>query len=113
MKKKKINLKGCTYLLTIIVLLMGFGFPEKTTSAKTFTIEIIQMQFQPALLKINKGDTVIFLNRDIVAHDATEIDKAWHSPSLATGESWKLEVLKSADYYCSIHLVMKGQIIVD
>lgn len=68
------------------------------------------MQFQPAELTINKGDTVIFVNKDIVDHDATEVNKAWSSPPLAMGESWKWVATKSADYYCSIHLVMKGKI---
>src|SRR5690606_35917521 len=47
---------------------------------KIDTIEIIQMQFRPAVLNVRKGDTVIFVNNDIVAHDATEIaNRSWTS----------------------------------
>lgn len=86
--------------------------PEKAVP-KRHTVEIIEMQFRPALLEVNKGDTIVFINKDLVDHDVTEVNKAWHSPPLATGDSWKWVATKSADYYCSIHLVMKGQIVAD
>ena len=112
MKTSKITLKNWLSFSVVFLFLMSFCSPEKI-APKTYTVEIIQMTFRPAVLKVHKGDTVIFINKDIVAHDATEVNKAWHSPPLATGESWKWVATKSADYYCSIHLVMKGKIIVD
>lgn len=78
------------------------------------TIVINGMQFHPAELHIKKGDTVVWINRDIVVHDATEFpDKEWTSGPLATGSSWKMKVDKSYDYFCSIHITMKGNLIVD
>ena len=71
------------------------------------------MQFQPAELIVQKGDTVVWINRDIVAHDVTEEpNKGWTSSVMPTGKSWSLVVTQSADYYCSIHVVMKGKLIV-
>jgi plastocyanin len=81
---------------------------------KVHTVEIKQMKFEPAILNVRKGDEVIFINRDIVDHDVTEQNtKAWTSSKLSTGASWHTIVTKSELYYCSIHLVMKGRIIVD
>ena len=81
---------------------------------KIYTVEIKQMQFQPAELKVQKGDTVIFKNEDLVAHDVTEASgKIWSSSSLPPGKSWKMSVTQSANYYCSIHQVMKGKLMVD
>jgi plastocyanin len=71
------------------------------------------MQFQPKELTVQKGDTIVWINRDIVAHDVTEESgKAWHSSPLATGNSWQLVATRSANYYCSIHVVMKGKLLV-
>jgi plastocyanin len=71
------------------------------------------MQFHPAELLVQKGDTVVWINHDIVAHDVTEqAHKLWTSGPLAPGESWNLVVTESADYYCSIHVVMKGKLVV-
>jgi plastocyanin len=112
MKKIRAAFKSYVYLLVIISLLF-ISHSIRKNKPNTYRVEIIQMQFQPALLKIHKGDTVIFINKDLVEHDVTEVNKAWHSPPLATNRSWKWVATKSADYYCSIHLIMKGQIIVD
>ena len=69
------------------------------------------MQFQPSELSVKKGDTVVFINKDIVAHDVTEEkSKEWRSSPLLTDQSFKLVVTKTADYYCSLHPVMKGKI---
>lgn len=77
---------------------------------KTDTVVIEQMKFNPQTITVNKGDTVLFINKDIVEHNATEDNKAWQSPTLQMGDSWKFVPEKSADYYCSIHIVMKGRI---
>ncbi|WP_423147211.1 plastocyanin/azurin family copper-binding protein [Rubrolithibacter danxiaensis] len=76
------------------------------------TVEIKDMKFTPANLTVNKGDTVVWINRDMMAHDITEADtKAWTSGPIAEGESWKMAVTENSNYYCSIHSVMKGKLI--
>jgi len=75
-------------------------------------VEIKNMKFQPNVLFAHAGDTIIFTNDGIVPHDVTEINKAWTSSELPVGKSWHFVVTKSTDYYCSIHQVMKGKIIV-
>lgn len=76
-------------------------------------IKIYQMKFNPDILNVQRGDTVVWVNCDIVDHDITEEKKKrWQSPSLATTKSWQKIVTESADYYCSIHLVMKGKLVV-
>lgn len=76
-------------------------------------IEIKAMKFQPAELIVHRGDTVVWINRDIVPHDVTEEhSKNWTSSVLAAGASWGLVPSESADYYCSIHIVMKGKLVV-
>ncbi len=76
------------------------------------TISIEQMKFQPDNITVSSGDTVIFLNHDMVEHDVTEEKQQWKSKPLATNASWKLVPTKSGSYYCSIHPVMKGKITV-
>jgi plastocyanin len=81
---------------------------------KVHTVEIKQMKFEPAILNVHKGDEVIWINKDIVDHDVTEENKkTWTSSKLPMGASWRMVVTKSELYYCSIHVVMKGKIIVD
>jgi plastocyanin len=89
------------------------AIPTHPAGSGLHIIEIKDMKFQPESLSVKKGDTVMWTNHDIVTHDVTEEkSKAWTSGPLAPGQSWSLVVTESADYYCSIHVVMKGKLIV-
>ena len=104
---------GIRILCSIILLNACNSAPEKTIH-KVYTVEIKQMKFEPAELIVQKGDTVVWINQDIVAHDVTEEStKAWTSSSMPVGKSWSLIATQSADYYCSIHVVMKGKLVVE
>jgi plastocyanin len=97
-----------------VFLLIGCSTPEKKATPKTHTVEIKAMQFQPAELLVQKGDTVLFVNHDMLVHNVTEErTKAWGSQSLATGDYYKMVVNESSDYYCSLHPVMKGKLVVE
>lgn len=125
---KGIYLNQMTSTLTILktVLFASFsaffissctGDTKKTDAEKEVhnlhTVEIKQMKFQPAELMVQKGDTVVWINHDIVPHDVTEESKkTWTSSLMPVGASWSLVVDESADYYCSIHVIMKGKLIV-
>lgn len=99
----------------LFFILAGCNNKTSQTSAthpKTDTVIIDQMKFVPVEITISKGDTVLFINRDIVAHNATEVSNSWASPTLNSGDSWSLVPEKDADYFCSIHIVMKGKILI-
>lgn len=80
----------------------------------THTVQIVEMTFRPEEIRVRKGDEIVFLNLDMVTHDVTEeTSRAWHSPPIPAGESWTLKVQQSDRYFCSIHQVMKGRIVVE
>jgi plastocyanin len=84
--------------------------PKKITY-KSYIVEIKQMQFIPAVVNAQIGDTVTWINKDIVNHDVTEVATgAWTSGVMTLGKSWSLVIANSWDYYCSIHVVMIGRI---
>ena len=83
------------------------------TESKTDTVKIVAMKFVPAELTVTSGTTVVFINNDMVTHDITEeATKAWSSSLLAPSKMWSMTADKSANYYCSIHAVMKGKIVI-
>jgi plastocyanin len=87
---------------------------KQNDDPKVHIVEIKQMKFQPAEIKVHKGETVLWINKDITDHDVTEEStKAWASSPLAAGKSWSMVVTQSADYYCNLHQVMKGKIVVE
>ena len=86
----------------------------KKTAPEVYTIEISGMKFNPAEVTLHKGDTVVWKNNDMVAHCVTEENtKAWTSSKIEAGGSWKMVANTSANYFCAIHLVMKGKITVE
>lgn len=122
MKTVNTILKLNFFLLFIILIIAGCSdnSSQKTNdenkvekSPQTFTIQIKQMAFSPSEITVGKGDTLNFINNDILTHNVTEqVSKLWASPDLEPKQSWKMTARESADYYCTIHPVMKGKIIV-
>ncbi len=106
-----------TIVLFAVLLMASCAGPsekDQKKQHKTYTVEIAQMKFAPENITVNKGDTILFVNHDMVVHDVTEQPKSvWSSGAMQPGASWKMEVVSSADYYCSIHVVMKGKITVN
>jgi plastocyanin len=84
---------------------------QPTVTPTSYTIVIQQMKFTPGDLAVNPGDTVTWLNSDMVEHNITEAaSKEWTSSGLPPGKKWSTVVQRSYDYYCSIHPVMKGRL---
>lgn len=102
--------KGVACLMIVAFLMAAYSNMRKYTP-QVHKVQIKGMKFVPAELVVKKGDVVIWTNMDMVVHDVTEQkSKAWASPPLTSGKSWKKTVTQSDDYYCSIHVVMKGRL---
>jgi plastocyanin len=101
-------------LFSVMLFLNSCSFSDKPYTPLVHHVQIRNMVFEPSRITVHKGDTVIWTNLDIVAHDVTEEKtKSWTSSPISIGKSWKMAVSESVDYYCSIHVVMKGKIIVE
>jgi plastocyanin len=78
--------------------------------AETVTVTIEKMMFSPAEISVRPGDTIEWINKDILAHTAT-VKEDWEVV-IPPGKSGRV-VLKEAtsvDYYCRFHPNMKGRI---
>lgn len=73
------------------------------------------MAYHPAVLRVAPGDSVAWVNHDIVPHTATaEGDPTWTTKSLAQGEEGALVAPLAGElhYYCALHPVMRGRLLV-
>lgn len=78
-------------------------------------------KFEPAVLNIKIGETVKWINEDERGHVIASIpgqgtdDKELFAPSIASGKSWSHTFKKIGEYpyFCYIHYVMMGVIIVE
>ncbi len=80
----------------------------------TQVIEIRDMAFHPPDVRVRPGDTMVWINRDMFPHTATQVDSAWASPTMAPGASWRLVAARPGDiaYLCAFHPTMRGHITV-
>lgn len=75
------------------------------------TVWMTGVTFQPETIVVNKGDTIVWVNTDIVAHNVTVLpNQEWTSGNIKTDGMWKMAIENSFDYFCSIHPPMKGSV---
>ena len=85
---------------------------QRSTGNRVHWVEIKGMHFDPENIETSRGDTIVWINKDIFAHDVTEFhSKKWSSSKMEPGTSWAMIANDPAEYFCSIHVVMKGKII--
>ena len=97
--------------------------PSRTTTtrtgSKTIEVDIKSFAFDPKTIAITKGDTVVWTNIDAAPHtvssDVGSAKDELDSPTLAKGDTYShtFNELGTYAYHCSIHVSMKGKIIVD
>lgn len=94
-----------------MVLLAIIAAPSR---AATVTISIDGMRFVSAAVSVKRGDTVIWVNRDLVPHTATAAD-AFDSQATAPGTSWSYVARKPGRYddVCGLHPMMKATLRVE
>ena|SRR5262245_22642886 len=90
-----------------------FALVAGSARAEVIQIRMEKIAYAPKHVTAHVGDTIEWVNADIVAHTATARDGAWDVmlPPNAT----KRTVLKTAEtveYYCRFHPNMTGQIVV-
>ncbi|MEM5433811.1 cupredoxin family copper-binding protein [Paraburkholderia diazotrophica] len=83
--------------------------------ASTYVVTIEQMRFNPPTLTVHRGDEVVWVNKDLVAHTASTDAKGFDSQSIAPNASWRYKVQKPGRhaYRCIFHPTMHGTLIVE
>ena len=86
------------------------GAQERKPAKHTVTIE--GTRFSPETLTVAAGDTVVWVNKDIIPHTATANSKAFDSGMLSPDASWTYTAKTKGDfpYVCTYHVTMKGRL---
>jgi plastocyanin len=92
----------------VVVLSMG----AVPAHAETVQVTIDKLVFSPSVINAKVGDTIEWVNKDILAHTAT-VKGAWEVV-IPAGKSASLVLQKagSFEYYCRFHPNMKGRVTV-
>lgn len=84
------------------------------TKAVTHTVVIEGVKYEPEIVTVKRGDTVVWINKDPFPHTVTA-KGVFDSHDIPPGKSWKYTPRKvgSHNYSCTLHPNMKGTLNVD
>ena len=95
--------------MAVVALLSTAAYGPRLTGAERVParhrIEIRQLEYVPRSIDVAPGDTVIWVNLDIVPHTVSAKDASWDSGNLDTGQTWQATVTDSmaGPYICRYH----------
>ena len=82
--------------------------------AATSEVDIDNFSFTPMEITIARGTQVTWVNKDDVPHTVVSVDRKFKSRALDTDEKFSFTFQDSGTYayFCSVHPMMTGKIIV-
>jgi plastocyanin len=114
---RAIQLRQVRSYVGTLAAILGLAFYSLGPAAaapkpRTHTVTIEGTRFQPELLTVNVGDTVVWVNKDAFPHTATAKPGPFDSGAITTGNSWKHTVKAKGEvaYICSYHPTMTGRL---
>lgn len=97
---------------TIVAVALCFGAAAANDRAapQTHTVTIEDMRFQPEVLTVSRGDTIVWVNKDLVPHTATSKAGGFDSKAIGAGQSWRYTAPTQGEfaYVCAFHPLMQA-----
>jgi plastocyanin len=109
---------GTMNILTrIIIGWIALGIFSGEAVAQTASLpqrHIIQIEafaFQPTQIHVSPGDSIVWVNNDLVPHFLNIAEGQWQSPVIEEGQSWEMMVDQAGryTYLCVFHPKMTGE----
>ena len=90
------------------------GEGAKRLEPKTHTVIMEGMVFRPDVITVATGDTIVWVNKDLVPHTATSEKGGFDSQVIQAGKSWTFTPRKKGKfaYICTYHPEMKAMLYV-
>jgi plastocyanin len=108
------RLATLTALVGLAVWTAGLTAGERPVP-QTHSVTIEGMRFQPERLTVARGDTIVWVNKDLVPHTATSDAGRFDSETIQTEQSWKFTPRQKGEfpYVCTFHPTMKAMLNVE
>lgn len=99
-------------MASLLVAVAGPLDAAAADSPATHTVTIENMTYTPRVLTVRRGDTIVWINRDLFPHTVT--GPGFDSRPIAPSQAWR-HVVPSAgrfDYACTLHPAMTATVVV-
>ena len=96
----------------LVLMSCAMGLAAEPAKPKTHTVTIEGMRFQPEVLAVAPGDTIVWVNKDLVPHSATADAGSFDSEFIGAGASWRYTIRNKGEfaYFCTFHPTMKARL---
>jgi plastocyanin len=103
---------GVLSLGWLVVSAASARMSQASNTSQTHHVTIEGMRFTPQVLKVRRGDRVVWINKDPFPHTATADHNTFDSRSIEPNASWTYEARQPGDYDygCTLHPTMKGRL---
>ena len=106
-------MQGASFAAALVVILCSMGQAAgDPAETRTHTVTIEGMRFQPEVLTVAPGDTVVWVNKDLVPHTATSKAGGFDSKDIQADKSWRYTIQTTGEfaYICTFHPTMKAML---
>jgi plastocyanin len=99
--------------LVALVASVGGCNRQPERAARGHIVEMRGMEFHPAVLDVRAGDTITWINGDMVPHTATAAGH-WDTGPLSQEAKGRFVALEKGEwsYVCTLHPTMSGKLVV-
>jgi plastocyanin len=97
------------------LVLAAFAALPLLAAAANHVVTIEGFEFKPQTLHVKRGDTVEWVNKDILDHTATTRQPGFDSKAIKPGAAWRWTAQRAGQYpyICSFHPNMTGVVEVE
>ncbi len=101
-----------SWIAAVLVLTGAAASAPPDGELQGHRVEIRDLAFVPAVIRVEPGDTVYWVNEDLVPHTVTAADSAWDSGELPPGGefAWIADRFGPILYTCLYHPSMIGRL---
>ena len=104
-------MRSATLVAALSVVLGTIGATTgDQPKSQTHTVTIEGMRYQPEVLSVAAGDTIVWVNKDVVPHTATSKAGGFDSKEIQADASWRHTIQTPGEfaYICTFHPTMKA-----
>lgn len=101
---------GCVWLIAAVAVP---ACAPRAPVVHAHRIVMHGVKFDPDSLVLAAGDSVTWVNHDLVPHTATAADGGWNSGTIPPDSSWSTVIARPGPqaYACGFHPTMRGWIV--
>jgi len=99
-------------LIATCIIIGAISMTAYSQEPMTHVVEIKQLRFSSEVVLVKPGDTVTWINHDLVPHNVAARDKSWQTGTINRGESRSIIVTQVFElrYVCLFHPSMQAQL---